>query len=205
MICRSIITALLGVCLLAGAAVAQVDVTKLKEKIAARQGEYSEIMNLLEAADGTDALAVFDVLVETDNPSLLEMALNHGFTAADVTLRARALWEAMFRRDNLTIEIETDGLSDDAAAALNDWNGKTQTWDLYNKIAETKCISLRNLGNQCAAGYQLTVSGIKLDIRYTGQLSASFVLGEDGVLTGTLRGGKANRQQYDYNARIVFK
>lgn len=78
-----------------------VDVEALKVKMAERADNYSTLVDILEGVDENAALAAFDVMLESGNKTLAEMAINSALAAADARLRARALWEVLARRDSL--------------------------------------------------------------------------------------------------------
>lgn len=187
-----------------------VDIDALKAEIAERAGNYAELVDILEGADGSAALAAFDVMVESGNKTLAEMAINSGLAAADTRLRARALWETLSRRDSLVIEIDTDAISDneEALAQLDKWYGATQNWTLFQKFPDTQCINL-NARDTCYSGYHVSVSGLKVDLlnSYTGGshmgMKGSFVLNPDGVLRGHV--GPLEGLKFDYPASITFR
>jgi hypothetical protein len=193
-----------------GANAQSVDIDALKAKIAERAGNYGALVEILESADGNAALAAFDVMMESGNKTLAEMAISSGLAAADTRLRARALWESLSRRDSLVIEIDTDAVSDneDALAQLNKWYGSTQNWTLFQKFPETQCINMV-AKDSCNSGYQVSVSGLKVDLlnSYTGGahmgMKGSFVLNPDGVLRGHV--GTLEGLKFDYPASITFR
>lgn len=181
-----------------------VDVEALKKKIAERSGQYAELVTVLEDRNPDVALAAFDVMVESGNKSLLEMAISSALSATDTRLRARALWEAVSRRDNLVTEVNTAAIEnrEEALAALSDWHGAQQSWPLYERFPDTQCINLWPSPRQCHK-YQVTVSGIKLDMSYSGKISGSFVLQPNGELVGTIQ--DPSQPDSVYPARIVFR
>lgn len=201
-----ILGAMAALALCTSAAAQSVDIEALTAAIAERAGNYSQLVELLEGADGTVALAAFDVMLESEDQTLAEIAMTSGLAAADTRLRARALWEALARRDNLVVQIDTEAIADnkDAIEHLNAWTGALTTWPLLQKFPETKCINLSSK-TACYAGYQITVSGLKLDIASgLGQgYKGSFTLENDGVLRGSVMSNQG--LPFQYPAFISFR
>ncbi|QHQ33864.1 hypothetical protein [Algicella marina] len=164
-----------------------IDLEALTAKIDARAGDYTTLGEILEGTDGQRALAAFDVMMESGNTTLAEIALTRSLAAPDRELRARALWEAISRRDGLVITVDTSEIdgNETALAVLAEWGGPIQTWPFYQKFPETQCINLYSR-NDCYAGYNITISGLKLDIGYEKKIKGTFTLTEDGVLRGRI-------------------
>jgi hypothetical protein len=181
-----------------------VDVEALKKKLTERGDQYAQLKEILEEADPEGALAAFDVMVESGNKSLYEIAVSSALSATDTRLRARALWEAISRRDHLIIEVDTEAIKnqDEANKTLNEWHGAQQAWPLHERFLDTQCINLHR-SKRCYIGRQVTVSGIKLDFTYTGEISDTFVLQPSGELVGTIVNPRL--QSIIYPARIVFR
>lgn len=206
MIRRALLAGLAGLMLGGPASAQSVDIDALKSKIAERAGNYTELIDLLEGADGNVALAAFDVMMESENKTLAEMAMTSGLAAADTRLRARALWEAVVRRDNLIIQVDTNAIADNEAAMdhLDSWTGALHTWPLLTKFPQTQCINLRS-SQQCYSGYQITVAGLKLDITHGSGAGykGSFTLADDGVLRGHVM--STSGLQFQFPASITFR
>lgn len=188
----------------AGFAAAQsIDIDKLLVEIEERSGQYDALIDILQGTDANRSLAAFDAMIETGDATMIEVAVNTGISATDSRLRARALWEALSRRDALTIEIITDELPDDRRAALKEWYGMIQTWALYQKFPGSQCINIDS-NKTCYAGRNLSVSGLTLDITYNYQngISGKFELDESGNLSGTVMELK---NKTTYPARIKFR
>ena len=169
-----------------------VDVEALKVKMAERADNYSTLVDILEGVDENAALAAFDVMLESGNKTLAEMAINSALAAADTRLRARALWEVLARRDSLVLEIDTHAMKQDeeALAQLRKWIGPMQSVPLLEKFPETQCINIRK-SDSCNHDFQVSISGLKVDIRDSNvsgsALVGSFILSEDGVLHGSVK------------------
>ncbi|MCF3972594.1 hypothetical protein [Paracoccus salsus] len=204
--------AMLLFCLVGAMATAQtVDIEALKARIGDRAGTYGELVEILEGADGNASLAAFDVMMESGDKTLAEIALGSALAAADMRLRSRALWEVLSRRDSIVIEIDTEAIGDneDAIAHMNAWLGPMQTWPLVQAHPETQCISLVASSGSCDPDRHISVSGLKMDIRntYTGGphmgLKGAFVLGADGVLHGKI--ASLEGLPFDYPATITLR
>jgi len=181
-----------------------IDIDALKKKIEARSSQYSELVTILENEKVDTALAAFDVMVETGDKTLIEMAVSSALSATDTRLRARALWEAMSRRRNFVIEVDTDALAEqeEGLQAVRSWFGEQRTFPITNVFADTQCLNLVSR-NSCYADGNATISGVKLDIVRGDWLSGSFELATDGNLRGTIANPDENSPGYP--ARIVFR
>ena len=163
-----------------------IDMQALKDAIGERTSNYNELVELLDSADGNTALAAFDAMMASGDKSLQEIALTAGFAASDACLRARALWEVLSRRDNFVVMIESPeggDAKDNKAATIA---GSQLSYQIYSTFPEKQCLSLSNSKSECPAGYQATVSGLKVDLISSKSpgLVGAFVLGTDGVLIG---------------------
>ncbi|MCE8438520.1 hypothetical protein, partial [Rhodovulum sulfidophilum] len=117
----------------------EIDIGALMADIETRSGQYEQLIGILQGTDANRALAAFDAMVATGDPTMIEVAVNTGLSATDSRLRARALWEALSRKDAITLIIETSEIGEDDKAALDDWYGEIQTWPLNQKYPETQC------------------------------------------------------------------
>lgn len=187
-----------------GAGAQDIDVEALKKKIEQRSGQYSELTAILESESVDTALAAFDVMVETGNKSLTEMALSSALSAVDTRLRARALWEVMSRRRSFVVEIDKEALAEQGADAdaVREWFGEQQSFSVTNVFADTQCLNL-NQRSECNASRNATISGIKLDLVMDNSISGSFTLGPDGALHGSI--SSPTRNSPSYPARITFR
>ncbi|MEO1308146.1 MAG: hypothetical protein AAFV38_09525 [Pseudomonadota bacterium] len=157
----------------------------LLSEIDARAGQYSQLIEILQGTDPVRALAAFDVMLETGHKSLRETAISAAMVATDERLRARALWETLVEKDSITVNIDTEGLDDDARTALDKWIGATSTWGITGRFPETQCLNLYRTAN-CEVAYHLSVSGLKVDMVYSGKASGGFILNADGNLQGEI-------------------
>jgi hypothetical protein len=168
----------------AGAAGAQkVDVDALISAIDERAGQYQKLTEILQGTDPARALAAFDVMLETGDETMREAAVSAAMSATDERLRARALWETLLRKDSITVTVDTDSLDEEARAALDSWIGAVSTWGITGRFPETQCLNLYR-SNPCQPDYHLSVSGLKVDLRYSGSTYGSFALNSEGVLAG---------------------
>lgn len=181
-----------------------IDIEKLLTGIEERSGQYETLIEILQGTDATRSLAAFDAMIETGDPTMIEVAVNSGISATDSRLRARALWEALSRRDAFTIEVILDELPDDSETGLTEWYGSIQTWPLHDKFHESQCINL-STSQTCDGEKMVSVSGLVVDIRYqsAGQgIYGKFELAESGDLSGTVMD---TRIKTTYPARIKFR
>ena len=188
----------------AGVAAAQsLDIDALIAGIDKRSTPYEALIDILQGTDGNRSLASFDAMIETGDATMIEVAVNTGISATDSRLRARALWEALSRRDALTIEIEVDELADDRKAAVKEWYGAFQTWSLQQKFPDSQCINLSSKSD-CYVGRNLTASGLIVDIVYNAApgISGQFELNGSGELSGTVMDLSSKST---YPARITFR
>lgn len=195
---------LLGaICLAMAAAAQDIDMTALEADIDARSSQYDQLIGILQGTDANRSLAAFDAMVETGNPTMIEVAVNTGLMATDSRLRARALWEALSRKDVITITVDTSGLTQEEKTSLNEWNGAVQTFSAYQRFAETQCINLAS-GSRCFPRNSLNVSGVHVDIAYSsdGGLAGQFTLDESGKLSGRIMN---DRTKDTYPAMIEFR
>ena len=183
----------------------EADIDALTAEIDSRSGQYGKLIEILQGPDGNRALAAFDVMVESGHPTMIEVAVNAGLASTDSRLRARALWEAVSRKDAITIQVERNDLSQEEAAALESWDGPVQTFPLFQRFSETQCVNLTSNAT-CIAGFNVSISGIKLDLAFTrgggGGVNGSFLLDETGTLVGDVMDRKTKAT---YPARIVFR
>ncbi|ETX11430.1 hypothetical protein OCH239_20115 [Roseivivax halodurans JCM 10272] len=167
----------------APAAAQHLDVDALIANIDERSGQYRQLTEILQGADAARALAAFDVMLETGDKTMRETAIAAATSATDERLRARALWETLLLKDSFTIEIVTEDLDDDLRTALDTWIGPVSTWGITARFPETQCLNLYRT-NVCEESYHLSVSGLKVDMRYSGTLQGSFALNPEGILAG---------------------
>jgi len=160
-----------------------VDMDALLAKIDSRSGQYSQLTDILQGADPNRALAAFDVMLETGDKSLRETAISAAMTATDERLRARALWETLSQKDSITIEIDTEDVEEDARAALDEWVGSISTWGITARIPETQCLNLYRT-EDCQTDYHLSVSGLKVEMRYSNTIQGGFAMTSEGTLAG---------------------
>lgn len=174
-------------CSMVSAFAQDIDVEALKTKIEARSGQYGELTAILDNESIDTALAAFDVMVETGNKTLTELAISAGLSAADTRLRARALWEAMSRRKAFVVQVDTASLDEgeDEQTPVGKWFGEQRSFPVHEVFAETQCLNL-NTFDTCNTGSNVTISGIKLDITSGSDFAGSFELGVDGILHGTI-------------------
>lgn len=166
-------------------ALAQDDVDALIATTDERTQRYDRLVEIMQGADATRALAAFDVMVETDDPTMIEVAVTAALGATDTRLRARALWEVLRRKDSITIIVATDSLDQDARAALDEWIGEESTWALFADFPDTQCINLYS-SSGCYPDQHLSVSGLKVDMSLTSKFSGQFTLDSDGRLKGAI-------------------
>lgn len=181
-----------GLCLLVAAlpAVSQeLDMDSLIADIDQRSGQYRQLTEILQGTDAARALAAFDVMLETGDKTMRETAIAAATSATDERLRARALWETLFQRESFTLMIDTEGLDDDARTALDDWIGAVSTWGITDRFPETQCLNLYS-ANACSDEYHLSVSGLKVDMRYRNTFQGSFALNPEGILKGEVMNSK---------------
>ena len=174
-------------CSMVSAFAQDIDVEALKTKIEARSGQYGELTAILDNESIDTALAAFDVMVETGNKTLTELAISAGLSGADTRLRARALWEAMSRRRAFVVQVDTASLDEAEGEQwpVGKWFGEQRSFPVHEVFAETQCLNL-NTFDACNTASNVTVSGIKLDITYGSDFAGSFELGVDGILHGTI-------------------
>lgn len=163
----------------------EIDVDTLLGAIDERASQYEQLIAVLQGSDATRSLAAFDVMIETGDKTLRETAISAALTATDERLRARALWETLVAKDSVTVQIATDDLSDDQKTALDDWIGEISTWPITARFPETQCLNLFNTNN-CNLEYNISVSGVQIDMRYKSRLQGRLVLNAEGSLSGTL-------------------
>lgn len=172
------------------AAAQDLDVAALIADIDQRSGQYRQLTEILQGADLTRALAAFDVMLQTGDPTMRETAIAAAMTATDERLRARALWETLALKDSLTLRIDTDDLDDDAREALDGWVGAVSTWAITARNPETQCLNL-NGAYDCNIAYHLSVSGLTVDMIYTSRINGSFALTSEGILVGEVTNPKS--------------
>lgn len=148
-----------------------------------RSGQYRQLTEILQGADAARALAAFDVMLETGDKTMRETAIAAAMSATDERLRARALWETLLQKDSVTLVVNTEGLDDDARAALDSWIGAVSTWGITDRISETQCLNLYGAG-ECREDYHLSVSGLKVDMSYRGKIEGGMTLNPEGLLFG---------------------
>ncbi|SDF61499.1 hypothetical protein SAMN04488105_1366 [Salipiger thiooxidans] len=182
----------------------EIDIGALMADIETRSGQYEQLIGILQGTDTNRALAAFDAMVATGDPTMIEVAVNTGLSATDSRLRARALWEALSRKDAITLIIETSEIGEDEKAALGNWYGEIQTWPLNQKYPETQCINLYGRSSGCYLGRSLSVSGLRVDIKYDPNpgIAGQFALDEAGKLVGRVT---SNESRHTYPATIEFR
>ena len=173
-----------GLCLTALPATPQeLDIEALIGAIDERSGQYRRLIEILQGQDPARALAAFDVMLETGDKTMRETAIAAAMTATDERLRARALWETLMQKDSVTLVIDAEGLGDDARAALDNWIGAISTWGITARTPDTQCLNLHGTG-ECHKDYHLSVSGLKVDMRYSNTVQGGFTLNPEGILAG---------------------
>lgn len=171
-----------------GTASAQdIDIDALLSRIDARTEKYSQLTEIVQGTDANRALAAFDAMVDTGDPTLIELAISAGMAATDERLRARALWEALSRKDAVTITVDSSGLDADRKAELNEWFGAVQTWPVYQKFADSQCVNLRS-SRDCAQTASFSVGGLRVDMSANigAGINGQFTLDASGGLSGQI-------------------
>lgn len=195
--------AIVAVALSAPAQAQIADLEALLSRIDTRSGQYQQLIEILQGADANRALAAFDVMVESGDATLIEVAINSALSATDSRIRARALWEALARKDSVSVIVDTTDLDTEEKSNLNDWFGPLQTWTLREKFPDTQCINV-DASSECYPGRNLSVSGIRVDMvfNYGDGLSGQFALDETGALAGQIM--RFNTKSV-FPARIEFR
>lgn len=175
----------------AALAAQEIDVDAMIASIDQRSGQYAQLTEILQGADPTRALAAFDVMLESGDKTMRETAISAAMSATDERLRARALWETLSQKDSFTVQIDTEDLDQDARAALDSWIGASSTWSITDRFPDTKCLNLYRTGD-CTDSYHLSVSGLKVDMLYSGRATGGFVLNTEGLLEGELMNPATN-------------
>lgn len=159
------------------------DIDALLAAIDEKSGQYDRLIEILQGPDATRALAAFDVMLTTNDMTLRETAISAAITATDERLRARALWEMLVRKDSVTLYIETTELANEEIAALDAWIGSISTWPITARHPETQCLNLYRT-ERCEVAYNMSVSGLQVDIIYKGRLEGRLTLNGEGILVG---------------------
>lgn len=165
------------------------DMDALLNAIDEKSGQFSQLTGILQGADTNRALAAFDVMLNTGDKSLRETAISTAMTATDVRLRARAFWEALSQKDSVTLQIDVNGLDDDARTALDQWVGPISTWSITARPENVQCLNLHG-GGECSESYHLSVAGLRVEMLYSDRVQGGFFLTSEGQLAGEVTNPK---------------
>jgi len=111
---RKLTSMLLAVALTAGAASGQ---SISLEELAAKVDERSQILggyeDFLMDPDPKRAMAALQIMLESGDDGLVQMALNHGLASPDSALRQTALKAYFDGKPSLAVSVTTEGLTDE--------------------------------------------------------------------------------------------
>lgn len=162
-----------------------IDIDALLTAIDKKSGQYDQLVEILQGPDATRALAAFDVMLETNDKTLRETAISAAITATDERLRARALWETLVQKDSVTLRIETAELDDEEMVAVEGWIGSVSTWAITGRFPDTQCLNLYR-PTPCNVDYNMSVSGLQVDLLYKGRMHGLVTLNGEGILVGEI-------------------
>lgn len=194
--------ALLGV-LFAGAkpAPAQVSAAELLEKARAQAGGIEDLKAVLNGPDANMRLATFDVMVDSGDDTLREVALDLGLASTDRVLQALAFKHAVLSLGQIHFDLKPDEsaaekIRTNSEAALAR-GGNAYVLKIGARDFQTGKFAL-NKSHMDANKYSGEVSGLTLSFHY-GYESGAFELDGDDRLVGRMNG---NGTQYEATARI---
>jgi hypothetical protein len=186
---------------LGGEAHAQVSAAELLEKARAQAGGIEELKSVLNGPDANMRLATFDVMMDSGDDTLREVALDLGLASTDRVLQALAFKHAVLSLGQIHFELKPDESAPEKvrtnsenalARAGNAYVLKLGARDLQTgKFALGKSYMGQNK-------YSGEVSGLTLSFDY-GNERGAFELDGDDRLVGRLNGSGT---QYEATARI---
>lgn len=183
-----------GIFLQPKAGAQQIDSSALIESIKQGAQQYDDLLTLLTADDLKTRLSAFTVLVDHGDKSLFELAVSTAMADTSEVLRARALWEAMSRRDSIAVEFDMTLIAKDETLKSTFETAKNPeqlAWTTYGSLPDRQCLNLSSSSSakgKCAGQYHVDVSGLVVTVIYQSTLG-QFLLEEDGILRGKLTYG----------------
>lgn len=130
-------------------------------------------------------MLAFEQLVCSSNAGIRSSVLREGLSSKDADLRTLAFHSSVVQKKAIVVVPYDDGqgLTEEQLQFLKEF--PAIKFDVYFSDLEKKCLSTYfQYDDECRAGSQITFDGLTLNIDGGGSLSATFTLGEDGVLTG---------------------
>ncbi len=178
-----ILTALFGVLLLTGGAVACDAYTTLST------GEMKDYRDKLgeAGADPLDQLFAYEQLACSDNPTIRAYAIKTGLeTATEPLVRQQIMFDAMMAKTRLDIELTANAQSTARDKDFIKENSGLWTLHTTTRYKAEGCINLLGNAEQCYPDYVLYVRGPKVELTYSSAIGM-FELADSNELVGFVR------------------
>lgn len=192
------------ICLVAGflisdnALSAQSSAAEMLEQARERAREIEELKAALNGPDQNMRLAVFNIMVNSDDEATREVALEAGLASTDSLLQAMAFKAVIMNLDRLVLTVEIDksqpkaGL--DFAKEWLDTNGNTYTIDMPKKDPATGTFWI-------SSGSKGEVSGTIITFQY-GYNTGTLQLIDEVTVAGKVRFHRRGYSAFQATARI---
>jgi len=180
---------------------AQVSAAELLEKARARAGGIEELKAVLNGPDANMRLATFDVMMDSGDDTLREVALDLGLASTDRVLQALAFKHAVLSLGQIHFDLKPDASAPEKVRANSEnalaRGGNAFVLKLGARDFQTGKFALGE-SYMGQTKYSGEVSGLTLSFHY-GNESGAFELDGDDRLVGRLNG---NGTQFEATARI---
>ena len=143
----------------------------------------SAVLADAEAAE-IDRILAFENLRCAQSAAVRDYAFREGRKTGIKSIQGQALFDRLAAKPQISIDlIATDGLSADHYTHFD--AAPTVVLKTAGAVADKNCISLSR-AYECSTSYAITLVGLNVDFVENNVGTGSFLLGEDGKLTGTV-------------------
>ena len=185
---RNIVVALaaiimtVGLSMSPGTVAAQTSAAEMLEQARARARDMEELKKVLNGLDQNMRLASFDVMVNSGDNAMREIAIDTGLASADALLQAMAFKEVVLSMDHIVMSLEIDVSQPETiqtkAQALLNSTGNMYTLQITDRDRKTGTINMGVHKGQ--------VSGTKLSFKF-GYDVGELTLIDETTMKGNVR------------------
>ena len=185
---RNIVVALaaiimtVGLSMSPGTVAAQTSAAEMLEQARARARDMEELKKVLNGLDQNMRLASFDVMVNSGDNAMREIAIDTGLASADALLQAMAFKEVVLSMDHIVMSLEIDVSQPETiqtkAQALLNSTGNMYTLQITDRDRKTGTIKMGVHKGQ--------VSGTKLSFKF-GYDVGELTLIDETTMKGNVR------------------
>ena len=179
-------------------AYAQTSATEMLEQARARSRDMEELKAVLNGPDQNMRLAVFDVMANSDDGAMREIAIDLGLASADSLMQAMAFKETILslNRIDFTLELDTsqpETVQAKAQAYLNA-NGARYAFPIVKVDKKTGIFTIKQANTGQVSGTRLTFKN--------GHDSGQLELVDETTIKGTITAYKGGYGGFIATAKI---